>query len=44
MEKNPSYHSKTKYIGVKCHFVRDMVGRKKVFLEKVDTLEDVKIH
>jgi hypothetical protein len=41
LEKNPSYHSKTKHIDVQYHFVRDMVERKKVTLEKVDTLENI---
>jgi hypothetical protein len=37
LEKNPSYHSKTKHIDVQYHFVRDIVESKKVLLEKVDT-------
>ena len=41
LEKNPSYHSKTKHIDVQYHFVRDMVESMKVFLEKVDTLYNV---
>jgi hypothetical protein len=41
LANNPAYHSKTKHIDVKYHFVRDMVGEKKVFLEKVDTLKNV---
>jgi hypothetical protein len=41
LEKNPSYHSKTKHIDVQYHFVRDMVEEKKVFLEKFDTLKNV---
>jgi dynactin complex subunit len=41
MEKNPTYHSKTKNIDLKYHFVRDMVERNKVLQEKVDTLEDI---
>ena len=40
LEKNPAYHSKTKHIDVQYHFVRDMVENK-VFLEKVDTLDNV---
>ena len=39
--KNPSYHYKTKHIDVQCHFVRNMVERKKVLLEKVHTLDNV---
>jgi hypothetical protein len=41
LEKNPTYHSKTKHIDVQYHFVRDMVEEKKVLLEKVDTLKNV---
>jgi hypothetical protein len=41
LENNPAYHSKTKHIDVQYHFVRDMVERKKVILEKVDTLENI---
>jgi hypothetical protein len=41
MAKNPGYHSKTKHIGVQCHFVRDMLESNKVLLEKVDTLENI---
>jgi hypothetical protein len=41
MEKNPTYHSKTKHINVHYHFMRDMVERNKVLLEKVDTLENI---
>jgi hypothetical protein len=41
LEKNPSYHSKTKCINVQYHFVRDVVEDKKVLLEKVDTLRNV---
>ena len=36
--KNPSYHSKTKYIDVQWNFVRDRVESKKVLSEKVHTL------
>jgi hypothetical protein len=41
LEKNPSYHSKTKNIDVQYHFVRDMVEEMKVLLETVDTLKNV---
>ena len=41
LEKNPSYHSKTKHIDVQYHFVRDMVEEKKVLLENVDTLKNI---
>jgi hypothetical protein len=41
LAKNQAYHSKMKNIDVQYHFVRDMVERRKVLLEKVDTLENI---
>jgi hypothetical protein len=41
MAKNIVYHSKTKNIYLQYHFVRDMVERNKVLLEKVETLENI---
>ena len=41
MAKNPAYHSKTKHIDVKYHFVRDMVEDKRVLLVKLDNLKNV---
>jgi hypothetical protein len=41
LEKNPTYHSKTKHINVQYYFLRDMVEDKKVLLEKVDALKNV---
>ena len=41
LEKNPTYHSKTKHIDVQYHFVRDMVERNKVLLEKVEKLKNI---
>jgi hypothetical protein len=41
LEKNQSYHLKTKHIDVQYHFVRNMIEEKKVLLEKVDTLKNV---
>eukprot|EP00253_Pinus_taeda_P011518 PITA_11518 len=40
LAKKPAYHSKTKYIDVQYHFVRDMIEDKKVLLVKVDTLKN----
>jgi hypothetical protein len=40
-QNNPSYHSNTKHIYVQDHFLRDMVERNKVLLEKVDMLENI---
>jgi hypothetical protein len=39
--KNPSYHSMMNHVDVQYHFVKDMVERNKVLLEKVDTLENI---
>jgi hypothetical protein len=41
LEKNPSYHSNTKHIDIQYHFMRDMLERNKVLLEKLDTLENI---
>ena len=41
LEKNLSYHAKTKNIYCQYHFVRDMVEDKKVLLENVDTLKNI---
>eukprot|EP00253_Pinus_taeda_P034930 PITA_34930 len=41
LAKNLAYHSKTKYINVQYHFVRDMIEDKKVLLVKVDTLKNI---
>ena len=41
LEKNPTYHAKTKHVDVQYHFVRDMVEAKKVLLENIDTLKNV---
>jgi hypothetical protein len=40
LEKNPTYHSKTKHSDVQYHFMRGIVERNKVLLEKVDMLEN----
>eukprot|EP00253_Pinus_taeda_P025484 PITA_25484 len=40
LEKNPTYHSKTKHINVQYHFVRDLIEDKKGLLVKVDTLKN----
>ena len=38
LENNPTYHSKTKHIDVQYHFVREMVEKRKVLLEKKKSL------
>jgi len=40
LERNPTYHSKTKHIDVQYHIVRDMIEDKKALLVKVDTLKN----
>jgi hypothetical protein len=42
LENNPTYHSKTRHIDIQYHFLRDVVERKKVLLETVNTLEKIK--
>jgi len=41
LAKNLAYHSKTKYIDVQYHFVRDMIEDKEMLLVKVDTLNNI---
>jgi hypothetical protein len=41
LAKNPTYHSKTKNIGVQYHLVRDIIEEKKVLLINMDTLKNV---
>jgi hypothetical protein len=41
LEKNPTYHSKTKHIDIQYHFVRDIIEEKKVLLMKVETFKNV---
>lgn len=39
--KNLAYHGETKHIDIQYQFVRDVMGKKKVLLEKVDTVNNV---
>ena len=39
--KNPVMHSKTKYIAIKYHFVRELVQDKEIILEYVHTKEQI---
>ena len=41
LANNLTYHSKTKNIDIKYHFVRNMIEEKKVLLMKVETLKNV---
>ena len=41
LEKNPAYHSKTKHIDVQYHFVKEMMEKNKVLLEKVNIVKIV---
>jgi hypothetical protein len=40
LAKNPTYHSKTKHIPIKYHFVRQVIDKGGVSLEKVHTKEN----
>lgn len=40
LEKNPTFHAKTKHIDVQYHFICDMVDDGMVNSEKVDTLKN----
>ena len=39
--RNPTFHSKTKHIGVQYHFVRDVVEEGSVDLQKVHTKDNL---
>jgi hypothetical protein len=41
--QKPNLPFQDEYIDLQCHFVRDMVERKKVLLEKVDTLKNIPV-
>lgn len=41
LAKNPTFYARTKHIDVQYHFVREMVEGGKVYLNKVDNLENV---
>jgi hypothetical protein len=40
LAKNLSYHTKTKHIPVKYHFVRHVIDERGVYLEKIHTKEN----
>ena len=40
LDKNPAYHIKSKYIPIKYHFVRQVITKRGVSLEKVHTKEN----
>ena len=40
LAKNPAYHSKSKHIPIKYHFVRQVITERGVSLEKVHTKEN----
>ena len=40
LSKNPSFHSKSKHIQIRYHWIRDTLEDKQLFLEKVSTEEN----
>jgi hypothetical protein len=40
LDKNPTYHSETKHIPIKYHFVRHVIDERGVSLEKFHTKEN----
>ena len=41
VSKNPNMHSKTKYIPIKYHYLREQVSQKNVRLQYIDTREQI---
>ena len=37
MSKNPKFHGRTKYVDIKCHFVRDKVENNEIMLKYCQT-------
>jgi hypothetical protein len=44
LAKNPTYHSKTKHIPIKYHFVRQVIDECGVSLEKLHTKRELRRH
>ena len=40
MSKNPVFHSRTKHIDIRHHYIRELVEKNIISLEHVDTLEN----
>ncbi|WMV14848.1 hypothetical protein MTR67_008233, partial [Solanum verrucosum] len=41
MTKNPSFHSRTKHIDVRFHFIRDLVAKEEIVLKHCSTHEQL---
>jgi len=41
MTKNPNFHSRTKYIELRHHFIRDMVSKREIRLEFITTSDQL---
>jgi len=41
LTKNDPYHSKTKHIGVKYHYVKDTITAREIVIKKTHTLENL---
>ena len=40
MAKNQVHHAKTKHIGIRFHFIKEIVGNGEISLQKVDTKDN----
>jgi len=38
--KNDTYHSKTKHISAKYHFIRDIIAQEEIAVKKIHTLDN----
>jgi len=41
MTKNPAFHSRTKHIDIRYHFIRDLVAKEEILLEYCSTQEQL---
>ena len=40
LSKNSTFHSRSKHIDARCHWIHDVLESKQLYLEKIDTSEN----